>query len=61
MTKYNAIWSKEDQAYIGLYTEFPSLSWLANSQVEAIEGIKKLVEEIKNELALNSINHIENK
>ena len=40
---YRVIWSEEDQEHVGLVAEFPSLSWLAKSQGEALHGITKLV------------------
>jgi predicted HicB family RNase H-like nuclease len=40
---YRITWSEEDKEYVGLCVEFPSLSWLAGSQVDALEGIKKVV------------------
>jgi len=40
---YRVLWSEEDQEYIGLCSEFPSLSWLESSQEKALKGIKKLV------------------
>ena len=40
---YRVIWSEEDQEHVGLCAEFPSLSWLAPSQGEALNGISKLV------------------
>lgn len=42
---YKVIWSEEDKEFVGLCEEFPSLSWLADTQDEALQGIKKLVEE----------------
>lgn len=42
---YRVTWSQEDQEYVGLCAEFPSLSWLAGSQRAALGGITKLVRE----------------
>jgi predicted HicB family RNase H-like nuclease len=42
---YRITWSEEDKEYVGLCVEFPSLSWLAESQEHALKGIKKVVEE----------------
>ncbi len=39
---YRIIWSEEDQEYVGLCTELPSLSWLSPNQTEAFDGIMKL-------------------
>ncbi len=43
---YRVTWSERDMAYVGLCAEFPSLSWLANSQMAAFGGIKKVVAEV---------------
>ena len=40
---YRVIWSEEDREFVGLCAEFPSLSWLAESQEEALRGIVDLV------------------
>jgi Uncharacterized protein encoded in hypervariable junctions of pilus gene clusters len=45
---YRVLWSEEDQEFVGLCAEFPSLSWLESSQEEALCGIVALV---KNTLA----------
>ena len=42
---YRVTWSEEDQEYVGLCTEFPSLSWLDESQELALKGIRELVAE----------------
>lgn len=43
---YRVIWSEEDQEYVGLCTEFPSLSWLDETQEEALQGIRQLVSDV---------------
>ena len=43
---YRIIWSEEDQEYIGLCSEFPSLSWLAAQPEMALKGIRKLVADV---------------
>lgn len=40
---YRVTWSEEDQEYVGLCAEFPSLSWLAPTQEEALKGIREVV------------------
>ena len=40
---YRVMWSVEDDEYIGLCTEFPSLSWLAPTPDEAFSGIGRPV------------------
>lgn len=41
---YRVTWSEEDDEFIGLCAEFPSLSWLAASPAEALSGIRAIVE-----------------
>lgn len=43
---YRVIWSDEDQEYVGLCVEFPSLSWLEGSPENALKGVRELVAEI---------------
>ena len=43
---YRVEWSPEDQEYVGLCSEFPSLSWLAKSDDEAFSGIRALVADV---------------
>jgi predicted HicB family RNase H-like nuclease len=40
---YRVTWSEEDQEYVGLCAEFPSLSWLADTQEAALKGIRSVV------------------
>jgi predicted HicB family RNase H-like nuclease len=40
---YRIIWSEEDQEYVGLCVEFPSLSWLDENPEAALAGIRKMV------------------
>jgi predicted HicB family RNase H-like nuclease len=39
---YRVAWSEEDQEYVGLCAELPSLSWLAGTQAAALQGIVEL-------------------
>ena len=43
---YRVRWSEEDQEHVGLVAEFPSLSWLAGTTGDALNGITKLVAEV---------------
>ena len=53
---YRVTWSAEDQEYVGLSVEFPSLSWLADSPDEAFSGILRLVAEcVEDMLAADEI------
>ena len=47
---YRVTWSEEDQEHVGLCAEFPSLSWLEESQGDALNGIVKLVGEVVSDL-----------
>ena len=40
---YSVTWSAEDAEFVGLCTEFLSLSWLAQTHEEAFAGIRQLV------------------
>jgi predicted HicB family RNase H-like nuclease len=42
---YRVTWSEEDQEYVGLCIEFPSLSWLETQPEKALKGIRSLVAE----------------
>ena len=43
---YRITWSEDDEEYVGLCAEFPSLSWLAASQQAALKGICSVVAEV---------------
>ena len=43
---YRITFSEEDNEYVGLCAEFPSLSWLADTPEAALKGIRKLVGEV---------------
>ena len=47
---YSLSWSDSDNAYIGLCTEFPSLSWIAGSPETALKGIRKVVDGVADDL-----------
>ncbi len=42
---YRITWSEDDNEYVGLCAEFPSLSWLAKTPEKALSGIRKVVAE----------------
>lgn len=50
---YRVFWSEDDQEYIGLCAEFPSLSHLANNQLTALEGITSLVADVVQDMEEN--------
>jgi predicted HicB family RNase H-like nuclease len=43
---YRVTWSGEDNEYVGLCAEFPSLSWLAGTPETALKGIRKVVADV---------------
>ncbi|MCK5115579.1 MAG: toxin-antitoxin system HicB family antitoxin [Candidatus Aegiribacteria sp.] len=50
---YRVTWSEEDQEYVGLCTEFPSLSWLTETHESALEGIRQLVANVISDMMKN--------
>ncbi len=50
---YRVTWSEEDNEYVGLCAEFPSLSWLARTQESALKGIRALVHQVLADLRRN--------
>ena len=47
---FRVTWSAEDDEYVGLCAEFPSLSWLAITPEEAFAGIRCVVSESVDEM-----------
>ena len=43
---YRVVWSVEDEEFVGLCAEFPSLSYLDEDHLKALEGISNLVKDI---------------
>jgi predicted HicB family RNase H-like nuclease len=43
---YRVTWSEEDNEYVGLCAEFPSLSWLEPSLEETLKGIRQTVAQV---------------
>ena len=50
---YRVTWSPEDSEYVATCTEFPSLSWLHEDEVEALRGIRNLVAETIQDMRAN--------
>ena len=50
---YRVTWSEEDAEYIGLCTEFPSLSWLSKTPEAALKGVRKAVDEVIQDMKEN--------
>ncbi|WP_432708456.1 hypothetical protein [Pedobacter sp.] len=51
---YRVTWSAEDNKYVGLCAEFPSLSWLDTEQSKAFSGIVDLVAEVVADMISNN-------
>ena len=43
---YRVLWSEEDRQYVGVCTEFPSLSHLADTHDAALDGVVALVKSV---------------
>ena len=50
---YRVTWSEDDNEYVGLCAEFPSLSRLAGTPEAALRGIRKLVADIVKDMTGN--------
>ncbi len=48
---YRVTWSAEDSEYVATCLEFPSLSWLAGSRAEAIDGLEQVVADVVEDMA----------
>ncbi len=51
---YRVIWSEEDEEYVGLCSEFASLSWLAESPEAALSGIRQVVADVVADMVANN-------
>jgi predicted HicB family RNase H-like nuclease len=43
---FNVTWSPEDEEFVATCAEFPSLSWLAASEVEALRGLQSMLRDV---------------
>lgn len=48
---YRVTWSAEDHEFVATCLEFPSLSWLAETQEEALAGLRRVVREVVDDLS----------
>ena len=48
---YRVTWSEEDQEFVGLCAEFPSLSYLDENLTTALNGIVELVGQVAEDMA----------
>lgn len=51
---YRVTWSEEDEEYVALCVEFPSLSWLDKTPELALKGIRKIVAEVVSDMDKNN-------
>ncbi len=51
---YRIIWSAEDEEFVGLCAEFPSLSYLDQNRYQALDGITNLVQDVITDLLANN-------
>ena len=47
---FRVTWSAEDDEFVATCLEFPSLSWLASSRNQAIEGLEQLVADVVDDM-----------
>ncbi|MEY2832516.1 MAG: hypothetical protein RLZZ574_1774 [Cyanobacteriota bacterium] len=50
---YRVIWSTEDEEFVGLCAEYPSLSYIDEDRIAALNGITKLVNNVVLDMAEN--------
>ena len=50
---YRVIWSDEDEQYLGLCAEFPSICWLASSPEDALRGILRVATKVVKDMKVN--------
>jgi predicted HicB family RNase H-like nuclease len=50
---YKITWSIEDREYVGLCAEFPSLSYLDENKIAALQGIENLVKNVVADMEAN--------
>lgn len=50
---YRITWSEDDNEYVGLCAEFPSLSWLDETPEAALVGIRRVVSKVVSDMSKN--------
>lgn len=50
---YRVTWSQDDNEYVGLCTEFPSLSWLGKTPEAVLKGIRRVVADVVKDMQDN--------
>lgn len=51
---YRVFWSHDDDGFVATCLEFPSLSWVASSQEQALAGLRNLITEVIADLIATS-------
>lgn len=51
---YRVLWSPEDEEFVALCAEFPSLSYLAPSHTEALNGLMATVTQVVADMLANN-------
>jgi predicted HicB family RNase H-like nuclease len=51
---YRVAWSVEDDEHVATVAEFPSLSWLASTPVEALSGLADVVRDVVADMIANN-------
>jgi predicted HicB family RNase H-like nuclease len=44
--RYSVEWSASDSEFVATIAEFPSLSWLASTQIDALRGLEAVVSSV---------------
>lgn len=47
---YRVAWSAEDGEFVATCLEFPSLSWRAPTQIEALQGLEDLLQDVLSDM-----------
>ena len=47
---YRVTWSEDDNEYVGLCAEFPSLSWLDKTPENALKGIRTTISDVVDDM-----------
>lgn len=50
---YSVVWSPEDEEFVATVAEFPSLSWMDDDQIDALAGLRTLVQEVLEDMQAN--------
>ena len=50
---YKITWSEEDQEFVGLCAEFPSMSYLDKDQNPTLKGITDLIKDVVTDMESN--------